>query len=289
MIDFEWYRSFVNVYQQRSVSAAARTRFMTQPAVSQHIAALEAEVGESLFTRAPRSMIPTDAGKALYTKVVSLIESLEQVSLEVKYESSKEKAKPVLKMGGPMEYVTKRVVPRLSKEHAQYIATFGLTDRLFEQLLAGTLDFMISTKRINEAGVQYVPLETEEFVVTAPASLPLPEYEDFQAWLDAQSWLTFGLELPIIRRYYLTQFATRPDIRPDFVLPNMGAVLAGIEAGHGISVMPAYFIKESLDSGKVQIIEPDRIATNVIYLAYRLESKNDPMIQRILEDLKKED
>ncbi len=64
MIDFEWYRSFIHVYQQRSVSAAARIRFLTQPAVSQHIAALEAELETSLFIRAPRQMIPTDAGTA---------------------------------------------------------------------------------------------------------------------------------------------------------------------------------------------------------------------------------
>lgn len=54
MVDFEWYRSFVSIYKHGSVSEAARTRMMTQPAMSQHLASLEAEVGEPLFTRAPR-------------------------------------------------------------------------------------------------------------------------------------------------------------------------------------------------------------------------------------------
>ncbi len=37
MVGFEWYRSFVAVYQTGTVSAAAQQRQMTQPAISQHV------------------------------------------------------------------------------------------------------------------------------------------------------------------------------------------------------------------------------------------------------------
>ena len=40
---------------------------MTQSAMSQHLAALEAETGEALFTRNPRRMVPTERGKELYS------------------------------------------------------------------------------------------------------------------------------------------------------------------------------------------------------------------------------
>src|SRR5690606_40980576 len=65
-LDFEWYRSFVAIYRAGSVSAAAASRHLTQPALSQHLAALEAEVGEPLFHRRPRKMVPTERGIALY-------------------------------------------------------------------------------------------------------------------------------------------------------------------------------------------------------------------------------
>ncbi len=52
MSDFEWFRSFVAIYRLGSVSMAAKYRMMTQPALSQHLANLEAEVGEPLFRRA---------------------------------------------------------------------------------------------------------------------------------------------------------------------------------------------------------------------------------------------
>ncbi|TFD94441.1 LysR family transcriptional regulator [Jeotgalibacillus sp. R-1-5s-1] len=287
MIDFEWYRSFIHVYQQRSVSAAARVRFLTQPAISQHIAALEAEVGESLFIRAPREMIPTDKGKEIYTQVIGLIDRLEEISLEAKHQAGADLKRPLLKFGGPVEYVSKRVIPNLPLEAAQFIATFGLSDSLTERLIKRELDFIISTKRSTESGVQYIPIETEHFVIVAPASVDEP-VGDLNEWLDQQSWLSFGLELPIIRRYYQTHFGQRPTFRPDLILPNMEAILSGIKAGHGISVLPSYFIEEAVSHGQVRVIAPERSATNVIYLAYRTESRHDPMIQQLVRSLKSE-
>ncbi|HEX2619495.1 MAG TPA: LysR family transcriptional regulator, partial [Phototrophicaceae bacterium] len=81
MIDFEWYRSFIAVYQAGTVSAAAEQRQMTQPAISQHLAALEKTLNTSLFQRTPRQMIPTSEGQALYTRIVGAVEQLEQASL----------------------------------------------------------------------------------------------------------------------------------------------------------------------------------------------------------------
>ena len=64
MADFEWYRSFVAIYRMGTVSAAAESRHMTQPALSQHLASLEAQVGEPLFVRQPCKMVPTQRGSS---------------------------------------------------------------------------------------------------------------------------------------------------------------------------------------------------------------------------------
>jgi Transcriptional regulator len=59
LVDFEWYRSFAYIYKYHSVSEAAKTRIMTQPAMSQHLAALETEVGGA-FVRQNRTENDTD-------------------------------------------------------------------------------------------------------------------------------------------------------------------------------------------------------------------------------------
>lgn len=77
MIDFEWYRSFLAIYRIGTVTGAAEERGLTQPAVTQHLAALEAAVGAPLFARAGRRMLPTERGKALYTQTAQAVETLE--------------------------------------------------------------------------------------------------------------------------------------------------------------------------------------------------------------------
>ena len=52
-------RTFVEVYRRRSLSEAARAIGITQPAASQHIASLEAQLGRPLFDRHSRGVRPT--------------------------------------------------------------------------------------------------------------------------------------------------------------------------------------------------------------------------------------
>lgn len=64
-IAWEWYRSFLGVLREGSLSGAARALDLTQPTVGRHVAALEAHVGQSLFVRTPAGLLPTEAALSL--------------------------------------------------------------------------------------------------------------------------------------------------------------------------------------------------------------------------------
>lgn len=57
--DWNLYQSFLAVMREGSLSAAARMLGMTQPSVGRHIAALEAALNVTLFTRGPDGLKPT--------------------------------------------------------------------------------------------------------------------------------------------------------------------------------------------------------------------------------------
>ena len=63
--DWTLTRSFLAVADLGSLSAAARSLSLSQPTLGRHIAALEAQLGLPLFSRAARGLIPTDAAAAL--------------------------------------------------------------------------------------------------------------------------------------------------------------------------------------------------------------------------------
>lgn len=100
MADFEWFRSFVSIYRFGSVSKAAHYRMMTQPALSQHLASLEAEIGEPLFVRSPKQMLPTAKGKELYNQVVEAVDRLEKVSGQFRDADTSS----LVRIGAPAEF-----------------------------------------------------------------------------------------------------------------------------------------------------------------------------------------
>ncbi len=63
--DWQWYRSFLAVLDQGSLSAAARALGLTQPTLGRHIDALESALQLKLFTRSFDGFSPTDAALAL--------------------------------------------------------------------------------------------------------------------------------------------------------------------------------------------------------------------------------
>ncbi|MFE1245633.1 LysR family transcriptional regulator [Fictibacillus sp. NPDC058756] len=288
MIDFEWYRSFISIYKHRSVSAAAKARILTQPAMSQHLAALEAEIGEPLFIRAPRKMVPTDKGKELYTKIVPLIENLENTTLEMLHSSSSKGLAPVIRIGSPAEYFTKRALSSIQDLEIRFLAQFDVAGILLEKLEKDEVDLILTTQKSQHQGIEYRKLEDEVFVCTAP-----PEYEtdaknaeEIEQWLLSQKWLSYGLELPIIRRYWREHFNKRPDFQPWHVIPDLRSILEGVENGLGMSILPTYLLEKSVQVDRVKVMFPELTAENTIYAAYKVDHKNNPILEKVLDAFK---
>ena len=69
--------TFRAVAHQRSFSAAARALSLTQPAVSQQVAALETELGVRLIDRRPGGLELTPAGRTLLVHADALADLLQ--------------------------------------------------------------------------------------------------------------------------------------------------------------------------------------------------------------------
>jgi DNA-binding transcriptional LysR family regulator len=286
-MDFEWYRSFISIYKHGSVSEAAKTRMMTQPAMSQHLAALEAEVGEPLFTRTPRKMVPTARGKELYTRVVPLIEGLEETTQSLKTLSSP--SLPVIKIGSAHEFFREVIAPHLADFPMRVVAQYGIASVLLEFLLEEKVDVTVTSQKLSAPGVEYLPYMQEDFVIVAPRDFPEPEVDDpkkCESWLSSQPWISYGLEPPIIRRYWREHFQKRPQMQLAHVLPDLHAILKAIEYGAGISLLPTYMLEDSLHTGKVKTIYPAYQVHNDLNLAYLIKNRNAPNVKTATEALR---
>ncbi len=87
-------RTFVTIAREGSITRASELLFLSQPAVSAHIKAIEDEIGFALFERTSRGMILTENGTRLLAKAEQMIAVHKELIEEAKYI----KGKPVGKL-----------------------------------------------------------------------------------------------------------------------------------------------------------------------------------------------
>ena len=87
-------RYFLEVAQAGSITAAAHALHIAQPALSQHIAAMEDELGVQLLQRAARGVKLTAEGRRLLDRAASILRQLDRLKDDV-HAASSEPAGPV--------------------------------------------------------------------------------------------------------------------------------------------------------------------------------------------------
>jgi DNA-binding transcriptional LysR family regulator len=287
MANLEWYRSFVEVYRVGTVSGAAEVLHLTQPAVSQHIAALESTLGVSLFQRMPRRMLPTEAGKRLYNRVAAAIETLASIPTKIALGN----APLQIRLGTPAEFWSEYVLACLPQDGTTLFAIrFGLVQDLIDQLLANQIDCAIATQKIAKPELEYRLIFEESFWLVGPptAKMPIPEgaadltsldLTTLEQWLKPQPWIAYSEDLPIIRRFWRVVFGRRLDVNPQWVMPDLRSIRAAIAQGLGYSVLPDYVCADWIaDRRLLLILKPAKAVTNSIWLAYRKSERQSQQV-----------
>jgi DNA-binding transcriptional LysR family regulator len=105
-------KMFARAARVGSFSGAGRELGLSQPSASRLIAALEAEVGATLFSRTTRAVTLSDAGATYLMRVEAILASLEEVDHEARGTGE---LRGVPRIGTSSSFVIREVTPGLSK------------------------------------------------------------------------------------------------------------------------------------------------------------------------------
>ncbi|XQE83658.1 LysR family transcriptional regulator [Streptomyces microflavus] len=283
--------TFLEIYRTGSLSAAAQRLGVTQPAVTGQLARLEEQIGESLFVRSRKGVTPTPRAAALAGRVSLHLDGLRDALGSTEAEPA---LRGTVRIGGAAEIMTLRVLPALAPLTGRGLylhATFGLAHDLLVDLAADRLDLVVSAIRPTHHALLAVPLADEEFLLVGPPSMARTVDADRlrTAPADALAALplvAYGEELPILRRYWRSEFGHRPANPVALVAPDLRAVLAAVEAGAGISALPRYLAEPALAGGRVvQLHCSEAPPLNTIYLAVRRGAPANPALTVVRERL----
>lgn len=289
MVNLEWFRTFKAIYRTGTLTEAAQELLISQPNVSQHLSALEVHVGKQLFERKPRKMVPTDYGKLLYTQIVEALEKLEHVEAEFRYTRTSEI--PLTCIGTPHEYYSQVIASKIGKAPANLVFEFGLNHELMQKLVKGSLYFSISTQLGNEKDIVYEPIQQENFLLLSNYDYDTSYFEQMIAgnhidkaekWLCEQNWYAYSSDLVIIRRFWLENFKKRPQIKPQFIIPDFNALFKSLISGSGLTVGADYLADDLIQQKQLKLLWKDqKTVSNTFYLTYHKNNVTTSQIEMV--------
>lgn len=284
MPDLDLLRTFLEIYREGSLTAAAARRGLTQPAVSGQLARLEEQLGEPLFTRSRRGVTPTDRAHDLARRIGTHLDALRRA---LAAGDDRAAHQGTVHLAGAADLMAARVLPSLAPltdRGLRLRITLGLAEDLLAALAGGRVDLVVSAVRPKLARITATPLADEEFVlVGAPSQArtidPGHLARDPVQALAHLPLVAYAEELPIIRRYWRSEFGRRPPNPVAVTVPDLRAVLAAVVAGIGVSVLPRYLAEPALAAGSVEVLHTAGVRPlNTLYLATRTGGLADPSV-----------
>ncbi|MET7981841.1 LysR family transcriptional regulator [Streptomyces sp. NPDC005281] len=283
--------TFLEIYRTGSLSAAAARLGVSQPAVTGQLARLEEQLGEPLFVRSSKGAQPAPRAAALAARVGLHVDGLRTALTP----SGEERTlQGTVHIGGAAELMSLQVIPALAPLSARGLrirVTLGLAEELLAALTAATLDLVVSAVRPQQEELSVTPLVDEEFLLVGPPALAHAVDQerlaaDPVAALSHMPLVAYATDLPIIRRYWRSEFGRRPPNEVAVVVPDLRAVLAAVVSGMGISVLPRYLAAPALAAGHVvQMHRPEVEPLNTLYLASRRDMPASPALAAVWEHL----
>lgn len=245
-MDTRRLRSFVKIVDTGSLTRAAAILHVAQPALSQQVAALEAQFGQRLLIRSKRGVAPTEAGRALYRHAQLILRQIAQAQSDVAQSGSQ--LSGLVSVGlAPYSTGGELALPLLQLVRARYPRIVLHINENFggvisEMVMTGRMDMAVIYEPGAIRGVTFKPMFEEALVVAVPATIPVPGSIDSPVSLAALAGVPLMLPSRIhtIRQAVEAAFA-RARIEPTLIaeIESVATLGSALASGLGATILPA--------------------------------------------------
>jgi DNA-binding transcriptional LysR family regulator len=273
MLQLSRLRVFVEVAKQGSFSAAADVLSYTQSAVSQQIAALEAETGVTLIERLPRGVRLTTAGATLLTHAETVLARL--AAAEAEMEAIAGVRGGQLRMASfPTAGATLMplAIAIFRAQHPEVELTLaeGEPEEIAPRLFAGEFDLALlfefeGTSDSLVTDLIRQPLFEDPMFLALPADHALAKRRTLKlSDLRAEAWVQTSSSSPCARHVVRSCHTAGFDPIVSFESDDYQTVQGLVAAGVGVALIPKLAIAAAREDIAIRALSPSSPVRNVI-------------------------
>ncbi|WP_367755972.1 LysR family transcriptional regulator [Flavobacterium sp. WC2421] len=280
MVNLEWYRTFKSVYKNGNFSLAAKELFISQPAVSQQIAMLEAHVGYTLFNRKSKGVEPTEYAKLLNNLIIEALDRLENV--ENGFRAKAFNANRLITVG-ISKHLFSSIGSALISQYDYIDFSFHENQTLFELVDAKKLDFAIVTKRFDTFDTIQKKVGEMKQIIVGSNNIDASElklkiktkvFSPIEQWLNNQKWYSHDAGIPHIKLFWLHVFnKKRPTMISNYIIPSEYEMLGVLAKNTGVAVVWDINAKCFIEEKRIQLLWNSKLMPSTE--VFLLSGKND--------------
>ncbi|MEO9190685.1 MAG: LysR family transcriptional regulator [Acetobacteraceae bacterium] len=248
-VELRHLRYFIAVAEEGHVTRAAARLGLRQPPLSQQLRALEAELGVALFTRLPRGMALTPAGRAFLLEARAVLAASERAAAQAVMAARGQSGEIVV--GLTTSAILHPLLPSIMGAYRRAYPDVlfrpheGNAADLTDALASGALHAAYLRAVVGRpVGIAFLKLLEEDLLVALPAGHRLAERGDVAVTLRELSDENFilvrrhaapGMYANVVEACRAAGFEPRIVTEVGRMLTNISLVAAGV----GISLVPA--------------------------------------------------
>lgn len=196
---------FISVYEEGSITAAAKKHYISQVAMSQQIMSLEEELGIKLFLREKNHLFQTSASHYFYEEIKKILKSYENLVTDIKNYANDNKK--LLRIGVNYYSLYEWIKPYTKQFEKTFsdisvIFEFYPSNELIIQLDKGFLDtIVIWDEYVKNLGFSSQPAFLSKCAMLVPLQNPLSRQEQLSFnLLENEKAVILIEELPYFKR-----------------------------------------------------------------------------------------
>lgn len=282
----------LSVVKQGSIGAAAHEHYVTQPAVSIQLKKLEQEMGEKLFIRRGKRVVPTPAGELVISHAEEIMQRLEALSSRVRELKGMQRGE--LKLGtidAASIYVLPRVFRLFRNRYPGIDINVEVSEsaRLVSDLSAGRIELAIVTLPQGDGSFEVVPIYQDRMVLVVHPRHPLASIRRGVLKAVAESGLITYPAHSTTRMIIEDIFKSAGvRLRTAMEVTSPEAIKRLTETGLGASVLPLPLVAGEIRKGSLTRIPTGRVQfVRILGMIYRQEEMLSPPARVFLEMLRK--
>jgi len=256
-MDFKQIESFINVAKYKNFSKAANSSFVSQPAISSHIASLENYLKVQLFDRTAKEVVLTPAGESFLSYAIDILNMRDKARRVLS--SFNEKVEGNLYLSASTTPCN-TVVPKLlldfheSYPNVNFCVNEMNSGQIIEKIIRFDSELGIVGEMVIDEKIDCFKLLEDELVVVSPVSLNLPlelalkdllKYDFIMREKNSATRKTFD-------DIFLKKDIDLSNLKVTYEVNSLDTMLQFVKSGLGISVASSQVCSDYVSCGLIR-------------------------------------